>query len=88
MTFSFAKRKSAGIVCILVAVIMIGLTVQAVYFAVGNLKCAEDAPALISENGSAVFIGYYLLAYAYSSIAILTSLTCALFTVKAVRALK
>lgn len=88
MKLIFAKTKRARIICALAAPIMLALAVLAGYFTVGNLLCAADGPVLISENGGAVFLGYYLLAGAYFTCCILAVLLCVIFALNAVRAIR
>ena len=88
MTVFFAKTKKAGVVCAIMATVMIAIAVFSVCYSVGNFRCALDAPVLISEDGGAVFIGYYLLTYAYAALAVIACLLCALFVANAIKTLK
>lgn len=88
MTVFFAKTKRAGAVCAVMSAVMIAIAVFALCYSVGNFRCALDAPVLISEDGGAVFIGYYLLTYAYAALAVIALLLCALFAANAVKTLK
>ncbi len=88
MTLFFAKTKKAGIICAILAAVMIAAAIITAYFAVGNYRCAVDAPVLIADSGGAVFLGYYLLAAAYTACCVLAVLFCALFALNAVRAIK
>ncbi len=83
MKHIFAKTKKARIVCAVLSVIMLALAVFAGYYAVGNLLCASDSPVLISDNGGAVFLGYYLLAGAYLLLLIVAVVLCVVFAVNA-----
>ncbi len=88
MRFFFAKSKRAGIICIIAAILAAALALIFCYYALGNIKCAEDAPILISENGSAVFIGYYLIATAYTALAVISILFIVYLTANSIKALK
>lgn len=88
MKLIFAKTKRARIVCGILAAIMLALAVLAGCYAVGNLLCAADGPVLISENGGAVFLGYYLLTAAYSACFIVAVIFCVIFALNAVRAVR
>lgn len=88
MTMFFAKTKRSGVICALAVPVMLAVAAIAVYFAVGNYLCALDAPVLLGESGGAVFIGYYLLTYAYSALALISVLLSLLFLLNAVKALK
>ncbi len=87
MRFFFAKSKRAGIICIIAAILAAALTLIFCYYAIGNIKCAEDAPILISENGNGIFIGYYLLAAAYTVLCVVSVAFCILLAANAVKAL-
>ena len=88
MTLFFAKTKKAGIICALLAIVMIGIAIFTAYYAVGNYRCAVDSPVLISENGGALFLGYYLITAAYSTCCVVAVLLCAIFALNAGRAIK
>ena len=83
MKLIFAKSKRTRAFCAVLSVIMLALAVYAGYYAVGNLLCAADGPVLISDNGGAVFLGYYLLAGAYFLLGIIAVALCGLFAVNA-----
>ena len=85
MKLIFAKTKRTRIICALLSLIFLALALQAGYFAVGNLLCASDGPVLISDNGGAIFLGYYLLAGAYLLLCAGAVILCAVFTVNAVK---
>lgn len=87
MSLFFAKTKKAGIICAVLAIIMLCVAIFAAYYTIGNYRCATDSPVLLSENGGAVFLGYYLLTAAYAACCILAVLFCILFTLNAVRAI-
>lgn len=88
MTLFFAKTKKAGIICAILAILMIGIAIFTAYFAVGNYRCAIDSPVLISESGGAVFLGYYLITAAYTTCCVLAVVFCVIFALNAVRAVK
>ena len=85
MKLIFAKTKKARAVCAVLAAVMLALAVLTGYYAVGNLLCASDGPILISDSGSAVFLGYYLLAGAYFLLGIAAVALCVVFAVNASR---
>ncbi len=70
------------------ALICAALALQAGYYALGNMKCANDAPILMSESGNGIFIGYYLLAAGYTALTVIALLLTAYLTANALYALK
>ena len=80
----FAKTKKVRIICAVLSVISLAFAVFAAYYAIGNLRCAADSPVLIGDNGGAVFLGYYLLAAAYTACCVVAVLFCAFFAINAV----
>lgn len=88
MTLFFAKTKKAGIICAALAVLMLAVTILTAYYAIGNYLCAIESPVLVSENGNALFLGYYLIATVYAAACILAVLFCTCFALNAVRAIK
>ena len=85
MKLIFAKTKRARIICAFLSLIFLALALQAGFFAVGNLLCASDGPVLISDNGGAIFLGYYLLAGAYFTFCVMSLFLCAMFALNAAR---
>ena len=83
MKLIFAKTKRTRAFCAVLSVIMLTLAVYAGYYAVGNLLCAADGPVLISDNGGAVFLGYYLLAGAYLLLLVVAVILFVVFAVNA-----
>ena len=88
MKLIFAKTKRARIICALLSLLFLALALQAGYFAVGNLLCASDGPVLISDNGGAIFLGYYLLAGTYFSLLLASLSVCLIFCFNAINTLK
>ena len=83
MKLHFAKTKKARIICAILAAVMLALAVYAAYYAIGNLLCASDGPVLISDSGTAFFLGYYLLAGAYFLLLVVVVILFVVFAVNA-----
>lgn len=85
MKLHFTKTKKARILCAVSSVGMLALAVYAAYYAIGNLLCASDGPILISDSGTAFFLGYYLLAGAYFLLGFVSAVFCVIFLINAIK---
>ena len=83
MKLHFTKTKKARTLCAVSSVGMLALAVYAAYYAIGNLLCASDGPILISDTGTAFFLGYYLLAGAYFLLLVVAVILFVVFAVNA-----
>lgn len=88
MKLFFAKSKGAAVFCGIAALAFTAAAMILSYYALGNLKCAEDAPILISESGNGIFMGFYLISAAYCALTVLALILAVYFIACAVIALR